>query len=88
MQIFIFSTSSAAAICHNEVIVPLSITVCVIQNAFSLFSVSTTSSALLDIALKTLWYGVMDYKAHITLVDSHSKRNRRNDHLNFIPHPP
>ena len=86
MQVLLLSRPCVCPLANEEV-VHLAVAVCVVKDALCLFLVSARSAALLHIALKALWSGVVDHKAHVALVNAHTKGNRSNDHLNLVVHP-
>ena len=86
MQVLLLSRTRVRALANEEV-VQLAVTVGVVKDALCLFLVSARSAALLHVALKALWSGVVDHKAHIALINAHAKSNGRNDHLNLVVHP-
>lgn len=88
VQILVFSQVRRALIVHNEVVVELAIAVLVVQDALCLFTVTAPATTLLHVALKALWHGVVNDKAHVSFVNTHAERNGRDDHLNLILHPP
>jgi hypothetical protein len=87
MQILILPIFGIIMIGHNEVIIPLPITIAIIENTLGLFAISARPSTFLDIALKTLRNTIMDYESNISLIDTHSKCYCCNYDLDLVGHP-
>ena len=86
VKILLLSSIGILTSCKEQIIC-LSICVRVIQNALRHQLISTCSPTFLDVTFETLRSCSVNDESYISLVDSHSKRNRCDDDLNFVLHP-
>lgn len=87
MEVLFFARTSASVVRHDKEIVAFAVTIRVVEDALSLLLISTSSTALLNIALQTLRHGIVDYESYVSLVDAHTECDGRNDHLDLVLHP-
>jgi len=87
MEVLFLARTSACVVRHDEEIVAFAVAIRVVEDALSLLLISTSSTALLDIAFQTLRHGIVDYESYVSLVDAHTECDGRNDHLDLVLHP-
>jgi hypothetical protein len=87
MNVLILTRASVIFVRNDKEIVSFAITICIIQDTFCCLLVSTSSTTLLNIALKTLGHGVVNNKPDIFLINTHSKSNSSNYDLQLVTHP-
>ena len=87
VNVFILTSLSVVIVSHNEEVIPLPITIVVVQNALCLLLVSTRPTTLLGVTFKTLRHRVVNDEPHILLVDSHTEGYSSYDDLNLVLHP-
>lgn len=87
MQILILSILCIVMVSDNKIVIPLSIAVAIVENTLGLQAISSGPPALLDIPLETLRDTVVHNESHISLVNSHPKRDGGDYHLDLIVHP-
>jgi hypothetical protein len=87
VNVLILARAAAPLIGNDKEIVPLTVPIGIVEDALRLLLISSSSSTLLCISLKTLGHRVMNDKADILFVDTHSESDGGNDHMNLVPHP-
>lgn len=87
MKVLLLACSRAGRVGNDEEVVPFSVSICIVQDALSLFLVTASAATLLNIPLQTLRHRVVDYKPYVSLIYTHTKSDRGYDDLDVITHP-
>ena len=86
MQVFLLSDPCATSLTDEEII-ELSVSILIIEYALCFLLITSSSPTFLHIPFQAFWHRIVNYKAHITFVDSHTEGNCCDYYLNVIIHP-